>query len=186
MQRQRGTTLIEVLVTVVLLAFGLLGVAVFQSKSQVGSLESYQRAQAVILLEDMSGRLQANATNAAAYVASDIGTGDARPADCSTVAAGATRDLCEWSNLLKGASETDASAKKIGGMIGARGCIEQLRAPNPAKGVCTPGLYQISVAWQGMHETVAPTLRCGANQYGTDTNRRVIAVQVTSPLLTCI
>lgn len=186
MYRQRGTTLIEVLVTVVLLAFGLLGVAVFQSKSQVGSMESYQRAQAVILLEDMSARMEANAANAAAYVANDIGTGDSRPADCATVAAGAPRDLCEWSNLLKGASETDASAKKIGGMIGALGCIEQTRAPNPAAGVCIPGQYRISVAWQGLHETVAPSLACGQNKFGADTNRRLISVQVTSPLLSCI
>jgi type IV pilus assembly protein PilV len=186
MVRQRGSTLIEVLVTVVLLAFGLLGVAVFQSKSQVGSVESYQRAQAVILLEDMSARLQANSANAADYVATDIGTGDTRPEDCSGEAAGAARDLCEWSNLLKGAAETDASDKKIGGMIGALGCIEQTQAPNPAKGVCTPGQYRVSVAWQGLHETIAPSLTCGKDKYGTDTNRRVISVQVTSPLLTCI
>lgn len=186
MVRQRGTTLIEVLVTVVLLAFGLLGVAVFQSKSQVGALESYQRAQAVILLEDMSARMQANSANAQSYVSASVGTDDGQPADCAGVAAGAAHDLCEWSNLLKGASETDAAAKKIGGMIGARGCIELVRAANPAPGVCIPAQYRVSVAWQGLHETVAPSLLCGQNQYGTDTNRRVISVQVTQPLLSCI
>jgi type IV pilus assembly protein PilV len=184
MNRQRGVTLIEVLVTVVVLAFGLLGIAVFQSKSQVGSLESYQRAQAVILLQDMSARLQSNLLQAATYVASDVGTGDSRPDDCSAAVAGPDHDLCEWSKALKGAAEQDKTSR-VGAMIGARGCIEQLQAADPTVGVCRPALYQVSVAWQGMHETIAPSLACGQNQYGKDTNRRAIAVQVTSPLLDC-
>jgi type IV pilus assembly protein PilV len=51
--RQRGTSLVEVLVTVIVLAFGLLGIAALQAKAQVGNLEAYQRAQAVVLLQDM-------------------------------------------------------------------------------------------------------------------------------------
>lgn len=182
--RQRGTTLIEVLVTLVVLAFGLLGIAVFQSKSQIGSLESYQRAQAVVLLQDMSSRLQSNLAQAGSYAAMDIGTGDDRPDDCSAAAPGAALDLCEWSKALKGASE-QANGMKLGAMIGARGCVEQLQAADPTAGVCRPALYQVSVSWQGMHETIAPSLACGRDRYGRDTNRRTIGVQVTSPLLTC-
>lgn len=185
MKRQQGTTLIEVLVTIVILAFGLLGVAVFQAKSTVGSLESYQRAQAVILLEDMSSRIQGNPGNAGGYLATGIGTGDARPGDCTGQAAGPVRDLCEWSNALKGAAETDSGNTKVGAMIGARGCVEQVQEANPATGVCTPAIYRVSVAWQGMHETVAPALECGKNLYGSEGNRRVIAVQVVAPLLAC-
>ena len=47
---QRGVSLIEVLITMVVVAFGLLGLAAFQAKAQVGSIESYQRAQAAVLL----------------------------------------------------------------------------------------------------------------------------------------
>jgi type IV pilus assembly protein PilV len=182
--RQRGASLIEVLVTAVVLAFGLLGIAVFQSKSQVGSLESYQRAQAVILLQDMTSRLKGNLPQAANYVVNDVGTGDTRPADCSAAAAGADHDLCEWSKSLKGAAEVDSN-NKVGAMIGARGCIEQLQAADASAGVCRPATYQVTVAWQGMHATIAPSLACGQNRYGTDTNRRAIAVQITSPLLNC-
>jgi type IV pilus assembly protein PilV len=185
MKRQQGTTLVEVLVTIVILAFGLLGVAVFQAKSTVGSLESYQRAQAVILLEDMSSRIQGNPGNAAGYLATGIGTGDARPDDCTGQAAGPVRDLCEWSSALKGSAETDPGNTKVGAMIGARGCVEQVQEANPASGVCTPAIYRVSVAWQGMHETVAPALECGKNLYGSEGNRRVIAVQVVAPLLDC-
>ncbi|HWJ93407.1 MAG TPA: type IV pilus modification protein PilV, partial [Telluria sp.] len=66
--RQHGVTLVEVLVTVIVLAIGLLGIAAFQSKAQVGSVEAYQRAQAVVLLQDMSGRLSGNRDHAADYV----------------------------------------------------------------------------------------------------------------------
>lgn len=187
MRRQHGISMIEVLVTIVILAFGLLGIAVFQSKASVGSIESYQRAQAVILLDDMTARLQGNPADSAAYVADDIGTGDARPSDCSNVAVGAARDLCEWSNSLKGAAETDASNKNVGAMIGARGCVSQVQAPNPAAGVCTPGVYRVSVVWQGLHATQAPAaaMACGTGKYGAETYRRLIAADVTIPLLDC-
>jgi type IV pilus assembly protein PilV len=187
MRRQHGISLIEVLITLVILAFGLLGIAVFQSKANLGSVESYQRAQAVILLDDMTFRLQGNPANSAAYVVNEVGTGDTQPADCSGVAVGAARDLCEWSNALKGAAETDNSNNKnIGAMIGARGCITQVQVANTAGGACIPAIYQVAVAWQGLHATQPPSITCGRNKFGTDDSyRRLIAAQVTIPLLAC-
>jgi type IV pilus assembly protein PilV len=185
MYRQRGISMIEVLVTIVILAFGLLGIAVFQSKANLGSVESYQRAQAVILLDDMTSRLQGNTANSASYVVAEVGTGDTQPADCSTVAAGAARDLCDWSNALKGAAETDNSSKNVGAMIGARGCITQVQAANATAGACIPAIYQVSVAWQGLHATQAPSIACGKDKFGAENYRRLIAAQVTIPLLAC-
>jgi type IV pilus assembly protein PilV len=182
-----GLSLVEVLVTVVVLAFGLLGIAALQAKMQVGSIESYQRAQAVVLLDDMRARVLGNPANAADYVtATPLGTHDTtQPSDCSTLAIGAARDLCEWSQELLGAAEQNAGGTNSGAMIGARGCVEQLQAPNPAAGVCQPGIYRLTVAWQGMHETRASSLACGKDQYGPDANRRAIAVQVTIGLPSC-
>jgi type IV pilus assembly protein PilV len=177
-RRQHGVTLVEVLVTVVVLGIGLLGIAAFQSKAQVGSMEAYQRAQAVVLLQDMSARLSGNRDHAADYVtANPLGTGDASPADCLTVAAGSARDKCEWSNALKGAAE-ESGTSKVGAMRGARGCIEQLVARDETAGVCQPGVYRLTVAWQGMHPTRAPALACGKDLYGADTSRRAISVRV--------
>jgi type IV pilus assembly protein PilV len=184
-RRQQGVTLIEVLVSIVILAFGLLGIAVFQSKATVGALESYQRAQAVILLEDMSARLQGNPAQADAYITASAGTGDGQSADCATLAIGAPRDLCEWSSALKGAAETAADRSNVGAMIGARGCVEQVQAANPAAGICTPAIYRVTVAWQGLHPTIAPSLTCGKDLYGEETGRRAIAIQVVAPLLDC-
>jgi type IV pilus assembly protein PilV len=186
LSRQRGTTLIEVLVTIVLLAFGLLGIAALQAKAQVGTVESYQRAQAVVLLQDMRARLSSNQDNADDYLTTTpLGTKDSEPEDCSTLAAGAERDKCEWSNALKGAAEQDGTTR-VGAMIGARGCIERLQVKDESSGVCRPGVYRLTVAWQGMHPTLPPSLACGKGEYGQDDGaRRAISVRVSIGLPHC-
>jgi type IV pilus assembly protein PilV len=194
---QAGVTLIEVLVTIVILAFGLLGLAGFQLKAQSAEMESYQRAQAIVLLQDMVERVKAAAANAAApadpatvadtYVTtSPLGTGDNQPSSCAGLAAGAPLDQCEWSNALKGAAET-AGGSNVGAMIGAVGCIEQVQVENPASGICTPGIYRVTVAWQGLPPTVAPALTCGQGRFGAnDAQRRVVSAQVTLGLPYCL
>ena len=184
--RSRGTSLVEVLVTLVILAFGLLGVAGLQTKIGVAEMESYQRAQALLALSQMTERMSANTTQATGYVtAGTVGTGDAQPADCSGIAPGPNHDVCEWSNTLKGASESRSGAN-AGGMLGARACITQLQAPNPALGVCTAGVYQVSVAWQGMLATATPALACATGLYGAnDAYRRVVAATVSVATTSC-
>lgn len=177
--RQRGTTLVEVLVTLVIVAFGLLGIAAFQAKAQVGSIEAYQRAQAVVLLEDLQARMSGNPAQAASYVTTTpLGTED-EPGDCTTVAAGSARDKCEWSTALLGAAELKGTAEtRMGAMLGARGCVTQLQARNETDGACAAGVYQLTVAWQGLHATRAPASTCGQGEYGDDTMRRAIGVRV--------
>jgi type IV pilus assembly protein PilV len=183
--RQHGTSLVEVLVTLVILAFGLLGVAGLQAKMGLAEMEAYQRSQAIEALTEMTERMSANTAQAASYViAGTIGTGDIRPANC-TALSGPTRDLCEWSNSLKGASE-QKSAANVGGMLGAVGCITQVQAYNPALGVCKAGIYQVSVAWQGMNPTATPALACGQGTFGAnEAYRRVIAAAVTVGTTSC-
>lgn len=211
-RKERGVTLIEVLVTVVILAFGLLGLAGLQSKLQVGTIESYQRAQAIVLAQDMADRMKADiivpcravtglncditsATINAAYTAAvnkassytasnPVGTGDSQPADCSSAATTADRNLCEWSNALKGTAET-SNSENVGAMTGARGCITELQAIDGRAGVCQPGVYQVTVAWQGIHPTKAPSVSCGQNLYGDETYRRAISIQIAIPLAQC-
>ncbi len=183
---QHGSTLLEVLITIIILAFGLLGLAGLQAKIQLAELESYQRAQAILLLSDMTERISANRAQAASYVASggSVGTGDSQPASCGAVAAGFARDLCEWSNALQGAAEKSASTN-TGAMIGARGCITQVQAPDPTATICTPGIYQITVAWQGLHLTAAPSVSCAQGNYGNDAYRRAISSRVAVGLPSC-
>lgn len=183
---QDGATLLEVLITLVIAAFGILGLATLQLKIQAAEMEAYQRAQAVLLAADMVERISANRGNAVAYatgVTTPLGTGDGLAAPCPT-ATGAIRDLCEWSSALKGASERSVTGT-VGAMIGARGCIEQLQAPNPAASICQPAVYRVTVAWQGLAGTAAPALSCARDQYGSDASRRAIASHITIGLPGC-
>lgn len=185
----RGTSLIEVLVTLLIVAFGLLGIAGLQSKMSLAEMEAYQRAQAVLLLSEMVERMNANRAQSGSYVtAAALGTGDTQPASCTGIAVGPNRDLCEWSNALKGNREQNtATNASVGAMQGGRGCVVQLQAPNPTLGVCAAGVYQVAVAWQGRHMTAAPAagLACGQGAYGDERYRRVIAATVTVGTLAC-
>lgn len=186
--RQHGVSMIEVLITIVILAFGLLGLAGLQGKTQLIEMESYQRAQALSLMADMAGRINANRTKADEYVpgiATTYGTGDtSQPASCAGIAALSARDVCEWSKKLQGEGEKKDGVQ-VGGASGARGCITLIQSSDPTPGVCRPGIYQVTVAWQGLHNTVAPALDCGKDAYGSDTYRRVVSTEVSVGIMSC-
>jgi type IV pilus assembly protein PilV len=183
-QPQSGATMIEVLITIVILAFGLLGLVGLQAKVQLAEVESYQRAQAVVLLNDMVDRINANTGTADNYVSASVfGTGLTDASPCPT-AVGPARDQCEWSVALKGAAEKQGTTQ-LGAMSGARGCIERVQAPNTGAGVCTPGIYLVTVAWQGLNKTVAPSNTCGQNSYGDEEYRRAISARVVIGLPGC-
>jgi len=189
--RQRGVSLVEVLVTLVILAFGLLGVAGLQAKMSLAEMESYQRSQALMALTQMTELMNANAAQVTSYLnAGTLGTGNStqpvpQPTNCNPLS-GPALDLCQWNISLQGASE-QKSAANVGGMVGAVGCITQKQASNSALGVCTAGIYQVSVAWQGMYPTKAAAgLACGQGSIGpTDASRRVIAATVTVGTRSC-
>lgn len=158
--RADGFTLLEVLITIAILAFGLLGLAGLQSKMQLAEMEAYQRTQAILLVTDMVERLSANRPAAASYItATALGTGDAQPATCTALAVGVNRDKCEWSNALKGAAEKSGTTN-VGAMLNAHGCVTEIQALDATPGVCTAGIYQVTATWQGMHETAAPGFAC--------------------------
>ncbi len=179
LRRQRGAGLIEVLVTILITAFGLLALAGLVAKSTASEFDSYQRAQASVLLTDMVERINANRANAATYVTTTpLGTGETTWTSCSGLPIGMTRDQCEWSKALQGAAESTTASSKAGAMVGARGCVELVQAANVTPGFCTAGIYSVSVVWQGQSATTAPALACGQNLYGDDKLRRALATLV--------
>lgn len=169
---EQGVGLIEILISLVVIAIGLLGMAALQGRAQQSEFESYQRAQALILADDMANRLRANRVARACYdlVAKNIdaiGTGTTYTASGCNAAADA--DLVAWHSALLGAAEL-AGEQNVGAMIGARGCIRTDAA----------GDFVVSVAWQGMTETVAPADTCGSEaSYGTEKYRRVVSTVVS-------
>tara|TARA_Y100001963_G_C6786191_1_gene452902 strand:+ start:3696 stop:4118 length:423 start_codon:yes stop_codon:yes gene_type:complete len=62
--RQRGVTLLEVMIAVLVLGIGLLGVAGVQTASLRNVQSSYERSQAVILMDMLAETLRADARNA--------------------------------------------------------------------------------------------------------------------------
>ncbi len=197
-QHYRGFTLLEVLITILILAFGLLGLVNLQAKLHMTEMEAYQRAQAVVLLQDFANRVQAGGTTA--YITDADGDGlDAgdwmgttTTFDCTAPTPGTvSAEKCDWSDQLLGAAETapdgpdaDSLPDQVGGMIGARGCVEQLQTEDTS--TCRPSIYRVTVAWQGLYETVAPDLTCATGQYGADALRRTISTTVTIGLPKCL
>ena len=153
--------MMEVLIAMLIIAFGVLGFVGLQARTALAQVEGYQRSQALILANDIAARMALNRTNAAAYVGTNIGT--TAPGDCATAATQAAKDLCEWSLLIQGSAETQGTTK-LGAMIGARGCIS-----SPAV-----NKYVISIAWQGVQATAAPASSCGLNAYSKENMRRAV------------
>lgn len=180
---QGGAALIEALVAILIVSFGLMALAGLQATMNAAVLEAYQRTQALTLMQDMVQRIVANQGNAASYVTPQpVGTGAL--ADCAAPATLAQRDLCEWSSLLRGAGETQ-DGTSVGAMVAGRGCVEQLQATDPAPGVCLPGIYRVTVAWQGFTATVPPAVSCGQDLYSRETQRKAVTAQVLVALPGC-
>lgn len=157
--RVRGVTLIEVMITVMVLSFALLGLAKLQAQLQMTEMESYQRTQALLLSRDMANRISTNRLAATAYITtSALGTGMTCPTAAGSMAA---KDLSQWCSAIQGAAERMGSSD-VGAIIGGRGCVERLGASNE---------YMITVAWQGLAPLVAPasSVTCGAGAYHTST-----------------
>jgi type IV pilus assembly protein PilV len=164
--------MIEILITIAILMVGLLGLAGLQTQVASAEFEAYQRAQALVLVQEMADRMNANKKIAASYVKDDIGADGVEIAGCPGKT-GVDRDLCEFHNSLVGASEKK-SGITVGAMIGARACVT-----NPEANV-----YVITVAWQGFASTKEPDEKCGAGAYGDDKKRRTVSFPVRVATLT--
>lgn len=62
MQKQKGFSLLEVLITLVIISFGLLGIAGVIVNSLKNNQSSYSRTQASVLANDIIDRMRANRT----------------------------------------------------------------------------------------------------------------------------
>ena len=99
--RVRGIGLIEVMVSVLVLAIGLLGVAAMQSMALRGGQSSLESSQAVMQTASIIEAMRANSANAASY----NGTYTAPP----TASSLATRDLNIWMAGMQGVADTNGN-----------------------------------------------------------------------------
>lgn len=136
---QRGFTLIEILVTLFILAIGLLGLAGLMFEGMRNNQGAYLRTQASILAYDMADRMRANSAQAAAYRSfTTVGATTTIPA-CASQATGcspsdqADVDLVEWTRQLQGVGGDMAMVP------GGSGSIQFDAATS---------VYTISIQWQ--------------------------------------
>jgi len=202
--RQAGFNMLEILFSLLIVTTGLLGLAGTQVVAQRAELESYQRAQAIVLMTDVVDRINTNRKGAICYAittnttagTSFLGTTGSGKYDiasysCPSMAtnpaavARANLDLQFIDQMLLGASET-IGGNKVGAMIGARACIGFDAAAQA---------YTVAVAWQGATSTFSPASwpatnnpavarNCALNLYGTDTQRRVLWTTIMVASLT--
>ena len=103
--KQRGDTMIEVLVTVIILAVGVLGAAAMQVTTIQNLNSSYSASVAAMVADDFSERMRANPTAALANSygdGSDPGGFPNCAANACTNAELATYDLGSWWQVMTG------------------------------------------------------------------------------------
>ncbi|MBF0444371.1 MAG: type IV pilus modification protein PilV [Magnetococcales bacterium] len=197
---QGGFSMMEVLITMLIVSVGLLGVSRLLARAHLAEMESYQRVQALILLTDIVDRLKINSvavscfaftTGTTASTTPEVGTpyigavgpdSMALPTSCTASVAAYNTQAIDTINaldsLLKGAAESSGGVQ-AGAMIGARGCISYDSSSELLDGlgvaISGTGEYTVTVAWQGLSDTFAPTLNCGNDLYGDEKRRRVVS-----------
>ncbi len=185
---QRGMTLTETLVTLVITSIGLMGHLGLQNKLHQSGQESYQRTQALLLANDIIDRLKTNRYSAPCYafttgdgapylgVSNSAGSSHAGTVACAGFGTDSTRDiasmdLATWDSMLQGISEIDEDGNLTGGVTGARGCIE-------LDTTTVPSTYIVTVAWQGFMESATSNSSCAKGAFGSESLRRTVSTSV--------
>lgn len=97
--RQAGSSLIEVLVSMTVLAIGILGIGAMQTSSLKSNQNSYMRTQAVFHSQDIVERMRGNAAAVAAGLYNDptpVVTAACQTAAGCTAAQMAANDVAQW------------------------------------------------------------------------------------------
>lgn len=184
-KRNRGSTLMEVLVSVFVLSIGVLGVGGLQVTAKRSNFEATQRATAAALAQDIIERMRSNPEELGVYT--DAGAGreidgtTMTAVDCSADCPPTTLaqyDLYELEQAAIGVAE-QAGGNNVGGLTLPTACIS-----GPDGGA---GIYSVAIAWRGMTKLSDPTTDAcgsGSGKYdtvgGTETDvyRRVLVMEV--------
>jgi type IV pilus assembly protein PilV len=178
---QRGVSLIEVLVTLVLISVALLGSASLQVISKRANSQALYRTSAAHLANDFLSRMRSDRPSLETFVAAGTlggATQGGAPAKscadagalCSSAEL-AEYNLWQWEQDLDGAAETTAGINS-GGLLEPTACID-----GPAGGAA--GVYEIAIAWRGTTEHPNPTIHdCGegSGKYGASNEYRHVLV----------
>ncbi len=181
---QKGMTLIEVLVALVILVTGIFGAVAMQASAKKGSFDAMQRSVASALAQDIIERMRSNDSDIIILESYEgvygVALNTVPAVRCNSTASlcsstqMVTNDLYEWEAKLMGA-DVISGAKSAGGLVGATGCIAH-----------DNNEVTVVISWQGRVTTAdgydadnnsssAATL---ANSCGTSGNkRRQVAIE---------
>lgn len=147
---QRGFSLIELLVSLIIFSVGLLGVARLQVVSKQSNYESLQRTTASQIANGLLEEMRTNGNALPVYLAvGELGGGKfvAEPqpscvfgSEC-TAAQKALHDLWFWERILDGDFENSGGVG-TGGLLMPALCINGSAAGGP-------GPYAVTVVWRG-------------------------------------
>lgn len=183
-----GFAMIEVLVTILVISFGLMSMYGLLLATKREGVSSYQRTQAVGLANEILERILNNPRQAAAYhtgLDNPVGGGSlGTPArDCLTAGARctntelATWDLWNWERRLDGEGIATPDGNNIPSLLEVQGCVVFAAA---GAGSPNSGTVRVIVSWRSPAETTdaAQTAgeTCGAVQAGTDNGRHQIVL----------
>lgn len=163
---QRGFSLIEVLVALVILVIGLIGIFNLHIVAKRGSFESFQQTQASYYANDMINRIKLNRTEMSKYhdTYSSV-TSSPSPicqgANLCTPSQLVLADKYEWKQAIFGETEKVAG-KAVGGLDTPTGCV-----------TVVGNVVTVTLAWKGISSTSDAGGDCGT----ASTRRRVYSIQ---------
>ncbi|QYK13988.1 type IV pilus modification protein PilV [Shewanella rhizosphaerae] len=167
-KRGKGFSLIEVMVSLVILVIGLIGIFNLHVVSKRGSFESFQQTQASYYANDIINRMKLNPSQLATYAGTYSGTPSSVSKQCQGAAICSSSemaawDLYEWQTLFNGTSEK-VGTQSVGGLDTPTACI-----------VINGNNVSVTMAWKGIRETkiASATSDCGSST----ANRRLYSVQ---------
>jgi type IV pilus assembly protein PilV len=149
--RMRGFSMIEVLAAILVLAVGVLGYAGLQARAMRSTGESYYRAQAMAVAQDLASRMEINSAQLASYTTagtwptlSNLPIPAPNSTTCfssaCTPAQIATADIKDISY--------EASSLLTGGLVNVEACMG------------AAGMTCIYVSWNGTLPTAGTTGQC--------------------------
>lgn len=130
---QRGISLIEALVALLVLSVGMLGIAAMYVSSLRASGTALFRTHAVNLAADMADRIRANPNAADAYEGAEADNDCTEGTECSPTQLAAD-DLLRWRAELAAALPDD-------------GDVDTLQGTVVVAGATAPRTYTITVSW---------------------------------------
>ena len=188
-QYNRGFSLLEMLVALMVFSIGLLAIAGLQTVSKQANFEAVQRTAASQIAYGLLEDMRTNGDAVAVYLAAgDLGNGSHAVEPAPNCMAGAecnadqkaAHDLWFWEQILDGNFETNAGAG-TGGLMLPTMCVA-----GPADGIA--GMYRVTVTWRGTASIQnAVNNLCGAasGNYGAGSEfRRIMQIPTfIDPLL---